>query len=117
MGLWMDICYEIKRLVESLRGKWSFEIWMNTIGDFTDELIRKTESKDGSKYQSGFCEVDPSNPSEIVATVKLYFLEVTGEQSEYEAKRSFSKTKFLSEALRKIEVDGITRYPIDAPKD
>ena len=135
MGELRAIAKEIRRLMEALRGKWSFESWMDTIGHFTDDVIRKARTEEGlqygertavcsapaqrrrTPYVDGTCAVDASNPLEVTAHVELFFRSDENQVVKYEAERKFPKRKFLSEVLERWRDSDTMRFPIDAPDE
>lgn len=117
MGELRAIAKEIRRLMEALRGKWSFENWMDTIGHFTDDVIRKAQTEEGLQYVDGTCAVDASNPLEVTAHVELFFRSEENQVVKYEAERKFPKRKFLSEVLERWRDSDTMRFSIDAPDE
>ena len=117
MGELRAIAKEIRRLMEALRGKWSFESWMDTIGHFTDDVIRKARTEEGLQYVDGTCAVDASNPLEVTAHLELFFRSEENQVVKYEAERKFPKRKFLSEVLERWRDSDTMRFPIDAPDE
>lgn len=116
MGLVHDILNEFERLFDAIRGKWSYEVWMDMIGRFTDELIIKTESDKVLEYDHGLCGVRYDRNDAVEVTLRLYFTDSDKKVTRFDANRIFALEKFTHEAVEKIKSDGCVSFEIDSPE-
>lgn len=112
MSLLGDIIKEIRRLVEAIRGKWSFESWMDMVGDFTDDLIQRKEFEEGLRYIKGSCTIYCISSNAVNLLIEMYFKTQDSKVVKYEAQRNFSKNQFLSDSWEKIQSLDKEYYPV-----
>ena len=116
MGLVHDILNEFERLFDAIRGKWSYEVWMDMIGRFTDELVMKTESDKTLEYDHGLCFVRYDGNDAVEVKLRLYFTGSEKKVTRFDANRFFALEKFTHEAVEKIKSDGCVSFEIDSPE-
>lgn len=106
-ALWL----EIKRFLEALFGKISFDAWINSIMEFAQETIKEKE-KSEKVYENGFCIVSYTPGQDILAKIQLLFDCPDGSREEVTAERSFPEEKFLSESLDYMRERGKIEIPV-----
>lgn len=67
----------IKYAMESKKGKYALDTYLEILGEYADQLIAKTEKEEQLLYQGGHCEATQLEEF-YQFTVKLYFKEEDG---------------------------------------
>lgn len=97
---WKEFCESIQFFIDSKKGKYSLETYLEIVGEYTDRLIIEAEGT-GMNYSGGECTVK-KKPDENVYefNVKIHF---TG----------IDDVPICKEAVRKIPIDKFTRETTD----
>lgn len=82
--------------IDSLRKKYSLETYIEVISQYTDKIILK-EIESGKLYRGGNCLVKKNNKTEILFTVKMYFIDENGQNYIKEAARTLALSQFTRE--------------------
>ena len=108
--LWDSILF----CVDSQRGKYSLETYLDIIGEYADRLIIKTQ-ENGVTYTGGECNVnkDPDGKN-YDFEVSLYFRDGEDNVIKKQASRKIAMDKFTRETKSSIN-DKKTQYKIDKP--
>ena len=110
-----ELLDSIKYMIESKKGKYSLDTYLDIIGEFTDKLILEAENKEKLTYKGGECHVSPDQESGAFNfLVTLYFHDQDGKQIIKEAKRSLAMSKFTSETV--TEIGDEKNYEISRPE-
>lgn len=112
---WGEFVDAIRYCIESKRGKYSLDTYLDIIGEYTDSQIIEAKTGEKLKYTGGQCSVKNDRENECyVFSVHMYFMSNTGETITKEASRSLPKKRFTSETEKTIG-DGKT-FEILSPK-
>ena len=111
-----DLFNAVIYTIESKKGKYSLETYLKIIGEYTDRVIIEQKKK-GMRFRGGTCTVSKSKSdlSELMFTVRMYFVDQVGQEILQEAKRNIPAKKFTRETLSRLS-DEETIFRIDEPK-
>ena len=100
---WNKLWDAIKYFMESKRGKYTLDTYLDIVGEYTDRQIKAAEET-GLRYVGGTCKVTSLTDKDVfVFEIKMYFEDLKGKNVLKEAKRSLPKNRFVSETSRIVE--------------
>lgn len=115
-SVFQDFWNSIQYYIDSKKGKYSLETYLQIISEYTDELIKDAERK-GFLYKGGKCGVWKNDKSEMLEFhIEMYFENRDREVIEKEAERQLSIKKFTREAVATIGDKGL-KFNIERPKE
>lgn len=92
----------IKFCLESKKGRYSLQTYLDIVGEYADRQILASE-ENGLTYMGGDCRVKMNNSAKVIVfNVKLFFKDRTGESIEKGAERELPLNKFVSETVKQI---------------
>lgn len=101
-SVWSKLWDSIKFCKESKSGKYSLDIYLDIVGEYTDGQIKLAETE-GLIYLGGECQITNSYDTQTYDfEVKMYFEDSKGEKIVKEARRNMPKDRFVSETDQKI---------------
>lgn len=102
-GAFKEIFESIKFCVDSKKGKYSLDTYLDIVGEYADRQIIACENE-GLEYLGGECAVKKSktDSSLLEFSVELYFENEQGESIKKEAKRNLPLSKFVGETVSSI---------------
>lgn len=101
-SVWSELWNSIKYYIESKRGKYSLDTYLDIVEKYTDIQIIE-EEKNGLVYLGGECEIlNLSDTDTYNFFVRMYFENNSGEKIVKEAKRNLPKDKFVSEMAKDV---------------
>jgi hypothetical protein len=106
---------ELRCLIEAILGKWSIEMWMDTIRKSSNEIIQDAEKKENLVYRSGICTVAYEPGHDIATQIQLLFQTADGRTEQMEARRKFSERRFCFKALNRLAFEKEFSFPIEPP--
>lgn len=110
---WSELWSSFKYFVESKKGKYSLDSYLDIVGEYTDRVIKEAE-KNGLKYVGGECQIINSyDTATYDFGIQMYFEDSEGKRVEKEAKRKLSKKRFVSET--DLRVGDKIKFEIDKP--
>lgn len=102
ISVWSELWESIKFCKESQSGKYSLDVYLDIVGEYTDRQIKAAEAE-GLTYLGGECKIINSYETKTYEfEVKMYFEDNKGERTAKEAKRNMPKDTFVSETDRII---------------
>lgn len=107
-SFWLDI----KRLIEALLGKWSLNVWMESVQGVSNTIVREAIQENALFFINGKCIATYDPPKEINAQIELYFQNANGEKEIIHLQRKFPPKRFCSEALSKFVAEQVIEFPI-----
>lgn len=101
----------VKFSIESKKGKYSLDTYLDILGEYTDLQIINGE-KEGLEYIGGKCsdKVCEKNPEYMEFVVELYFENQWGEPVKREARRNIPLNKFVSETISTVGKETLSFY-------
>lgn len=102
-GILADLFESIQYCMDSKKGKFSLDTYLDIIGEYADKQILAAQ-KEGLVYRGGQCAVKKATATSesYIFEVNLYFETETGEQVKKEAKRELPIDKFVREMQMQI---------------
>lgn len=92
----------IKFCLESKKGRYSLQTYLDIVGEYADRQILTSE-ENGLTYMGGDCRVRRNDSTKTIAfRVKLFFRDQVGESLEKEAERDLPFNKFVSETVKQV---------------
>ncbi len=96
-----ELWNSIKYAIESKKGKFNLDTYLDIVGEYADGLIKKSEENEQLTYQGGYCEVSPLE-KHYRFKVKMYFKSTDGKDVLKKASREIKKSKFTSETAQAL---------------
>lgn len=114
-GAFKEIFDSIKFCIDSKKGKYSLDTYLDIVGEYADRQIISCENE-GLEYLGGKCTVKKSkiDLSLLEVSVELYFENKQGESIKKEANRNLSLSKFVGETASAIGSE-ILKFNIKKP--
>lgn len=101
-SVWSELWNSIKYYMESKRGKYGLDTYLDIVEEYTDRQIIEAE-KNGLIYLGGECEILNSRDTDTYDfSLQMYFKNNSGEKIVKEAKRNLPKDKFVSETAQYV---------------
>ena len=115
-SLGTEIKQSLAYLFQSIRGKYSLETYLGSLGEFTDTEINAAVQS-GLVYRGGEAvfQAQPDDES-VQITVSLEFQDASGAWKLKKAERAVPKTAFTQETVQRIENAGELRFEIQEPE-
>lgn len=115
-SVFQELINSIQFCVDSQKGKYSLETYLQIVGTYSDRLIMESE-KEGITYIGGSCKVKKNNGQceFLDFYVEMFFQDSNGNSIKKEAHRKLSTTKFTREAISSIGNEEI-EFNIDKPE-
>lgn len=109
---WEQLLY----LLDSMRGKYSFDTYLEVMNDFIDEEIRNMQAQ-GLRYTGGHVVFEDRN-DDCDIQVELFFLHPQSNQySVKRAKRQLPKKKFVRRDIELLEKQEKLEFNVEKPED
>ena len=109
-----ELISSFKFYKESKKGKYSLDVYLDIIGEYTDRMILQCE-KESMLFSGGTCKVKNNNiDSTFDFTVKMYFQDREGTNIVKEATRCLPKDRFISETEQ--DVSEVKIFEINRPE-
>ncbi|WP_125141627.1 hypothetical protein [Clostridium transplantifaecale] len=109
----MSTLYE---LFQSSQGKYTLEMYINLVGEFTDEVIMASKRK-GLSFNEGSCFIRDIGTNKDVFTIflEMYFIDISGKKILEKAEREMEKRKFTYDSIKQIETKRCMEFIIEKP--
>ena len=103
-----DLFAAIKFCMESKKGKYSLQTYLDIVSEYADRQIVLNEEK-GLTYMGGSCHIKgkENDPKKIKFKVELFFEDEQKQSIKKEAEKELSLDKFVSETIAQIGTDGL----------
>lgn len=94
----------IKFCLESKKGKYSLQTYLDIVGEYADRQIILNE-KNGLNYKGGNCRIKQKeeNMKLFIFRIELFFENEQGEAILKEAEREVPLNQFVSEAIEQLK--------------
>lgn len=110
-----ELLDSIKYFIESKRGLYSLDTYLDVVGEYCDKQIITAEKDEQLRYMGGQCVVNLNKErSSIVMIVTLYFEDKDKKNVVKEASRELSLSRFTSETPEQIGLG--LKFDIDKPE-
>ncbi|GFP76644.1 hypothetical protein [Clostridium fungisolvens] len=116
-GSFKEMFNSIKFCIDSKKGKYSLDTYLDIVGEYADRQIIAAENE-GLEYSGGECIVKKSDTdsSLLEFSIELYFENQQGESIKKEAKRNLPLSKFVGETASVIGNETL-KFNIQKPGD
>lgn len=102
----------IRFCLESKKGKWSLDTYLDIVGQYADRQIIE-EKNEGNIYLGGECIVENKGDM-LFFEIELYFENSFGEKMNKSANRLLEKSKFIKETINMLETEPM-KFEIKEP--
>lgn len=114
-SVWKEFLESVQFCIDSKKGKYSLEMYLEIIGEYTDRLIIQAEET-GMHYSGGECVVKRNAEREVYEfSIHVYFIDGEGETVEKKAFRKISVDRFTKETVSQIGTNEI-KFNIEKPE-
>ncbi len=111
-----ELINSIHFAVDSKKGKYSLESYLEILGEYTDRVILSAK-QEGFSFTGGTCSVFKSKDTteSLIFSIKIFFRDRNGAQMSKEAQRTFPADKFTRGAVLAISSEALI-FNIEEPK-